>query len=267
VAKKPEVQPTQKFKVLEPKPKTEFWGQGPVIVLDPPQPWGYIAVKAMLDGPIYVNNVTTVEAKDYKPSTEPLLTAAQRFWHLAQQCGMTAEAWRVLQPCLPSHYPQPVTKELSDMTKATTAKTSAAKKPAAPKKAPAIKTTAPKPEAKKPAVKKIAAAEPAPFEGGIPEAEHAASLPPAKKTKAKAEPKSVAPKVEAAKPKAAEVTKTPAPRTTSVSGRIKELLLTDMEDDKIWAAVQKEFDLPDDKRSYIAWNRSALRKAGQLAAK
>lgn len=50
----------------------------------------------------------------------------------------------------------------------------------------------------------------------------------------------------------------------SVSSRIRELILEGvLTDDKIFAKVQKEFDLDDKKRSYIAWNRSDLRRKGR----
>lgn len=49
----------------------------------------------------------------------------------------------------------------------------------------------------------------------------------------------------------------------SVSGRIKELIMEGRyTDDKIFAIVKKEFELDDNKRSYIAWNRSDLRRKG-----
>lgn len=51
----------------------------------------------------------------------------------------------------------------------------------------------------------------------------------------------------------------------SVSAMFKALLFEGkMTDDKIFAAVQKQFSLDDSKRSYIAWNRNWLKKQGLI---
>jgi hypothetical protein len=71
-----------------------------------------------------------------------------------------------------------------------------------------------------------------------------------------AEPKvAKEPKVKAAKE--------PKVKRPSVSSMICDLIMKGtMSDDQIFAEVQKEFDLDDSKRSYIAWNRNHLKKQG-----
>lgn len=50
---------------------------------------------------------------------------------------------------------------------------------------------------------------------------------------------------------------------TSAAARFKELIMTgEMSDDEIFAAVQDEFSLSDDKRNYVGWYRNWLRKNG-----
>lgn len=53
-------------------------------------------------------------------------------------------------------------------------------------------------------------------------------------------------------------------RGPSASGRFKELIMAGKQtDDEIFKTVQKEFNLSDDKRNYVAWYRNYLRKQGQ----
>ncbi|CAB4143249.1 hypothetical protein UFOVP435_85 [uncultured Caudovirales phage] len=111
----------------------------------------------------------------------------------------------------------------------------------------------------------------------------------AKKTAAKAASKTAAKKTKAEAPEAAKPVKTAATKAAaakapkvkaekpatgekkprvSVSGRIRELILEGrLSDDKIFEKVQKEFNLDDKKRSYIAWNRSdMIRKGAKVPA-
>ena len=71
--------------------------------------------------------------------------------------------------------------------------------------------------------------------------------------------------VEKAKP-AAKVAapKAATERKPSASVRFRELIMEGkLTDDAIFAAVQKEFNLSDDKRSYVAWYRNDLTKQGK----
>ena len=107
--------------------------------------------------------------------------------------------------------------------------------PMTPKKVPARKA---------PAAKKAAAKKPA-----------------AKKTAAK-KPAARTRKTDAVPETAAAVATDRAGKVTAAS-RFKELILGgELTDDQIFAAVAAEFGLDDKKRSYVAWYRNSLRKAG-----
>lgn len=82
----------------------------------------------------------------------------------------------------------------------------------------------------------------------------AAKAAPAKKTAA-------AKKAPASKKPAAK--KEPGERKPSAAARFKELIMEGKKtDDQIFAVVQKEFNLDDNKRSYVAWYRNDLTKKG-----
>lgn len=84
----------------------------------------------------------------------------------------------------------------------------------------------------------------------------------AKKPAAKAAP---AKKTAAKAPKAAAEKK---PRGPSAASRFKELIMEGkLTDDKIFEKVQKEFQLDDSKRSYVAWYRKDLEKKGMKPPK
>lgn len=62
------------------------------------------------------------------------------------------------------------------------------------------------------------------------------------------------------------------PRAPSAASRFKELIMgTDVKnaqsfgwtDDEIFAQIQQEFDLPDERRNYVAWYRNDLKKKGE----
>jgi hypothetical protein len=240
MAKKPTIiNHGQKFIVLEPHPKGEFVGQGPVIALDPPQPWGRIAIKVQIGGPVFVNNVPSSKSIQYQHSAEPLLVAAQRLWHLARQCGITAEAWRWLQMCLPANYVSPPIRELPEVVLAMA--------PPAPKAPPTVKPAA------KPAPRKATKAEAPPFDGGVPAAEHMALVQaarkPARRTKADTRDATPAPVQET------------EPRETSVAGRIRQLLSSGKDDETTWSTVKAEFGLPEQGRTQIARVRRQMTTA------
>lgn len=99
-----------------------------------------------------------------------------------------------------------------------------------------------------------------------PKATKPAAAPKAEKTKpapAAKETKTAAPKAD--KPaKAPAAPKEPKPARPSVSARFCELIMEGKKtDDEIFAAVQKEFGLSDEKRSYVSWNRNNLIKKGK----
>jgi hypothetical protein len=236
MAKKPTAQQNQKFLVLEPHPKGVEAGKGPIIVLDPPQPWGAIAIKVLLDGPVFINEIPSAEAGRWQTSTEPLTVAAKRVWHLARECGITAEAWRWLQMCLPANYASPPIRELPEVVLAMA--------PPAPRVPPTV-TPAPKPSPRK-----AAKAEAPPFEGGVPAAEHQALVQaarkPARRTKADTRDATPAPVQET------------EPRETSVAGRIRQLLSAGKDDETTWSTVKAEFGLPEQGRTQIARVRRQL---------
>lgn len=53
-------------------------------------------------------------------------------------------------------------------------------------------------------------------------------------------------------------------RGKSVSSVCKQLILEGKSNAEVWDVVRKKFELGDDKKYYPAWNRSALRRNGEL---
>lgn len=87
----------------------------------------------------------------------------------------------------------------------------------------------------------------------------------AKKTTAKAPAKKAAAKKPPTKAEAEKAMQRP-----SAASRFKTLIMEKgpggkckHTDDEIFAMVQKEFDLPDKKRTYVAWYRNDLKKRGE----
>jgi hypothetical protein len=91
----------------------------------------------------------------------------------------------------------------------------------------------------------------------------ARSAPPKKEAKGPP-PKAVKPEKPTKEPKAA-APKEPKEKKPSAASRFQELILKPegRTDDEIFAAVQKEFGLPDEKRSYVSWYRNYLKKQGK----
>lgn len=97
-------------------------------------------------------------------------------------------------------------------------------------------------------------------------AKKAATKSPAKKPAAK---KAAPAKKPAAKKPAAKKDSKESMKKPSAASRFKELIMDQTPsgnarrtDDEIFATVQKEFNLDDSKRSYVAWYRNDLKKKG-----
>jgi hypothetical protein len=69
---------------------------------------------------------------------------------------------------------------------------------------------------------------------------------------------------ETTKAKNPATTKAKAAKGPSAASRFKELIMAGkLTDDELFAKVQEEFKLSDDKRRYVAWYRNDLKKTGQ----
>lgn len=92
-------------------------------------------------------------------------------------------------------------------------------------------------------------------------AKAAAKAPPP--TKGRGKPAAEA-AVEKPAPKAKAEPKAPKEKVRSAADAFRELIMEGkLPDSEIFARVQKEFGLDDNKRSYVAWYRNDLRKKGQ----
>ena len=91
----------------------------------------------------------------------------------------------------------------------------------------------------------------------------------AAKTKTAAKAKTAKPAAKTAVAKTTKVTKAPAAKKEtgekkpSAANMFKDLIMEGkLTDDQIFAKVQKEFGLDDNKRSYVKWYRNDLTKKG-----
>ena len=75
--------------------------------------------------------------------------------------------------------------------------------------------------------------------------------------------KEEAPEHVGTKPAAKKVVKPLLVKAVSVSGRMRELIRAGKTNAVVWELCQKEFDLPDSKKSYPAWYRRELRLGGE----
>ena len=67
-------------------------------------------------------------------------------------------------------------------------------------------------------------------------------------------------------PKAAKAPKVKTERKASCSAVARELILAGKTNAEVWAVIQKQFELGDDKKHYPTWYRCQLKRQGKLTA-
>lgn len=207
--------------------------------------------------------------KHFFPTKEKPAVFAEVLRAYALECGAQVEAAEEL-----GRFVTITKEEFNKMTTTAAGGKPAAGKAKAEKPAAEAKTKKPAAAPKEPAITKAPAKK--------PETKAEAAKAPTKKPAAeKAAPKTEKPAAKSAeqraadnkerlnklneKKKAEKAAAGPKPARVSVSGRMRELIIAGkMKDEEIFAVVKKEFNLTDDKKSYVAWNRAKLKKEGKI---